>query len=57
MLRQILARASWLQRNAPGSHLDELDGLGEEFKLPKMPSLVIMIVYNIMLQVRSSAAL
>lgn len=42
-------RAGLLEGNVqvPGS-----DELGEEFKLPKMASLVIVIAYNTMLQVR-----
>ncbi|KAN0100201.1 Major facilitator superfamily domain containing protein [Tylopilus felleus] len=49
MLRQLLACVSSLHRNAHGNHSGELDG--EEFKLPKMTSLVIIIAYNIMLQI------
>jgi hypothetical protein len=55
MLRQLLARAGLLERNAPGSDSDEPGG--EEFKLPKMASLVIVIAYNTMLQVRSTYAI
>ena len=56
MLRQLFARVGLLERNAPGSSdSDELGG--EEFKLPKTTSLVIVIAYNIMLQVRSTYAI
>lgn len=44
-----VTRAGLLERNVPGSNSGEL---GEEFKLPKMASLVIVIAYNTMLQVR-----
>lgn len=49
-LRQLLVRAGLFRRNASGGP-SELRG--EEFKLPKMASLVVVIVYNMMLQVRS----
>ncbi|KAF8131639.1 MFS general substrate transporter [Boletus edulis] len=48
MLRHLLARAVLLQRNASGNNSDELGG--EEFKLPRTASLVIVIAYNMMLQ-------
>lgn len=49
MLQQVLARAGLIRtpRNSPG----DSDELGDEFKLPKMASLAIMIAYNAMLQV------
>ncbi|KAH0834725.1 major facilitator superfamily domain-containing protein [Lanmaoa asiatica] len=46
MLRQLPMCAGFLGKNAPGD--SKLDG--EEFKLPKMTSLVIVITYNILLQ-------
>ncbi|KAG8219390.1 major facilitator superfamily domain-containing protein [Butyriboletus roseoflavus] len=46
MSRQLLVRAGLFRSNAPDSN--ELGG--EEFKLPKMASLIIVIVYNIILQ-------
>ncbi|KAG6380755.1 hypothetical protein JVT61DRAFT_5138 [Boletus reticuloceps] len=52
MLRHLIARVL-LQRNASGNNTDELGG--EEFKLPRTASLVIVIAYNIMLQVRRYA--
>ncbi|KAG8219389.1 major facilitator superfamily domain-containing protein [Butyriboletus roseoflavus] len=47
MLRQLLVRACLFRSNAPGDS-NELDG--EEFKLPKIASLVIIITYNMLLQ-------
>ena len=47
MLRQFPVRAGLFRSGAPGSN-----ELGEEFKLPKMTSLVIIITFNMLLQVR-----
>lgn len=52
MLQQLLSRAGLIR--TPRNSLGDSDELGDEFKLPKMASLVIVIAYNTMLQVRIS---
>lgn len=54
MLRQLLVRAGLFSPDAPG---DSNELSEEEFKLPKMTSLVIIITYNIIMQVRNYAIL
>lgn len=54
MFRQLLVCGGLPRRNTPGGS-DELGG--EEFKLPEMTSLVIIITFNMLLQVRGFAVL
>lgn len=54
MLQHLLVRAGLFRSNAL-RFSNELGG--EEFKLPKIASLVIVITYNMLLQVRGYAVL
>lgn len=52
MFYQLLARVGFNRVLRSSLASSDSDKLGDEFKLPRMASLVIVIAYNIMLQVR-----